>query len=47
MNLKILEKIVADSNIILSAVIGKATLKIFTQTNREVVTTSNIYSIGI
>lgn len=37
--LKPIEKLAADSNVLLSAVAGKAALKIFTQTSAQVVTT--------
>jgi len=36
---KTLKSVAADSNVILSAVIGKAALKIFTHTNLEILTT--------
>ncbi len=39
MTSKKISVIAADSNVLLSAVIGKAALKIFTQTNLEVLTT--------
>jgi predicted nucleic acid-binding protein len=39
MTSKILKSVAADSNVLLSAVIGKAALKIFTYTNLEILTT--------
>ncbi|MBI4743749.1 MAG: PIN domain nuclease [Actinobacteria bacterium] len=36
---KSLKKIVADANVILSAIIGKGALKVFTETSLEIVTT--------
>ncbi len=47
MTLKDLKSIAADSNVLLSAVIGKAALKIFTQTKIEILTTTfNIEEVG-
>jgi predicted nucleic acid-binding protein len=40
MTLKDLKSIAADSNVLLSAVIGRAALKIFTQTKLEILTTA-------
>ena len=40
MTLKDLKSIAADSNVLLSAVIGKAALKIFTHTDLEILTTT-------
>jgi predicted nucleic acid-binding protein len=39
MTLKFLKSVAADSNVLLSAVIGKAALKIFTHTDLEILTT--------
>lgn len=45
---KNLKRIAADSNVLLSAIIGKAALKIFTQTRLEIVTTEfNIKEIQL
>jgi predicted nucleic acid-binding protein len=39
---KNVERVAADSNVILSAVIGKAALRIFTRSTLDVVTTENV-----
>ena len=39
---KSVERVAADSNVILSAVIGKAALKVFTLSSLDVVTTENV-----
>jgi predicted nucleic acid-binding protein len=39
---KTVERVAADSNVVLSAVIGKAALRVFTESSLEVVTTSNV-----
>ena len=41
MTLKNLKRIAADSNVLLSAVIGKSALKVFTHTELEIFTTAN------
>lgn len=43
---KSLKKVVADANVILSAIIGKSALKIFTETSLEIVTTQfNLHEV--
>jgi len=39
---KAIERIAADANVILSAIIGKAALRVFTRSSLEIVTTSTI-----
>ncbi len=39
---KSVERVAADSNVILSALVGKAALKVFTRSSLEVVTTENV-----